>query len=208
MEFRVRKLSGIDYTVKKVSDEALAEMVQSISESKKSALAVVLKNMGEAQAEVVKIAEQQKRQAEALKRQIIGSAEMTSRNKTLEIVEENLHDAFSRALDKLADSTSSLEYNRVLKALVVEGVDIVGGNSFVVAGNSRDQQLLQLIVEQVSHDRNVSIVRSDSRVSGTVGGVVVSSSDGFVTFDNTFEARLERLKPELRKQMAQLFMAQ
>lgn len=201
-------MSGIDYTVKKVSDEALAEMVQSISESKKSALAVVLKNMGEAQAEVVKIAEQQKRQAEALKRQIIGSAEMTSRNKTLEIVEENLHDAFSRALDKLADSTSSLEYNRVLKALVVEGVDIVGGNSFVVAGNSRDQQLLQLIVEQVSHDRNVSIVRSDSRVSGTVGGVVVSSSDGFVTFDNTFEARLERLKPELRKQMAQLFMAQ
>lgn len=201
-------MSGIDYTVKKVSDEALAEMVQSISESKKSALAVVLKNMGEAQAEVVKIAEQQKRQAEALKRQIIGSAEMTSRNKTLEIVEENLYDAFSRALDKLADSTSSLEYNRVLKALVVEGVDIVGGNSFVVAGNSRDQQLLQLIVEQVSHDRNVSIVRSDSRVSGTVGGVVVSSSDGFVTFDNTFEARLERLKPELRKQMAQLFMAQ
>jgi len=201
-------LSGIDYTVKKVSDEALAEMVQSISESKSSALDVVNKKMAEAQSESDRISEQQKRQADALKRQIIGSAEMTSRNKTLEIVEENLNDAFSRALDKLADSTSQIEYNRILKSLVLEGVDIVGGNSFIVSANSKDQQLLQLIVEQISHERNVDIVRSDSRVSGTVGGVVVSSADGFVTFDNTYEARLERLKPELRKQIAQLFTAQ
>jgi V/A-type H+/Na+-transporting ATPase subunit E len=200
-------LSGIDYTVKKVSDEALSEMVQSIAESKSAALDVVNRKMNEAQAETEKIAEQQKRQAEALKRQIIGTAEMTSRNKILEIVEENLNEAFSRALDKLGESTTQLEYNRILKSLVLEGVDIVGGSNFVVSANSKDQQLLQLIVEQIAHERNIKIVRSDSRVSGTVGGVIISSADGFVTFDNTYEARLERLKPELRKQIAQLFTA-
>jgi len=200
-------LSGIDHTVKKVSNEALAEMVQSISESKAAALDVVSRKMNEAEAEVQRISEQQRRQGDALRRQIIGSAEMTSRNRTLEIVEENLNEAFSQALAKLGDATGQIEYNRVLKSLVREGIDVVGGSSFVVTANSRDQQLLQLIVGQISHDQNISLVRSDSRIN-TVGGVVVSSADGFVTFDNTYEARLDRIKPELRKQIAQFFSAQ
>jgi V/A-type H+/Na+-transporting ATPase subunit E len=200
-------LSGIDHTVKKVSDEALGEMLQSIAESKKAALEVVGRKMNEAEAEVQRISEQHRRQGDALRRQIIGSAEMTSRNRTLEIVEENLNEAFSQALDKLGEATGQIEYNRVLKSLVQEGIDVVGGTSFVVTANSRDQQLLQLIVGQISHDQNVSVVRSDSRIN-SVGGVVVSSADGFVTFDNTYEARLERLKPELRKQIAQFFTAQ
>ena len=200
-------MSGIDHTVKKVSNEALAEMVQSISESKAAALDVVSRKMNEAEAEVQRISEQQRRQGDALRRQIIGSAEMTSRNRTLEIVEENLNEAFSQALAKLGDATGQIEYNRVLKSLVREGIDVVGGSSFVVTANSRDQQLLQLIVGQISHDQNISLVRSDSRIN-TVGGVVVSSADGFVTFDNTYEARLDRIKPELRKQIAQFFSAQ
>ena len=193
--------------MKKVSNEALAEMVQSISESKAAALDVVGRKMNEAEAEVQRISEQQRRQGDALRRQIIGSAEMTSRNRTLEIVEENLNEAFSQALDKLGEATGQIEYNRVLKSLVQEGIDVVGGSSFVVTANSRDQQLLQLIVGQISHDQNISLVRSDSRIN-TVGGVVVSSADGFVTFDNTYEARLDRIKPELRKQIAQFFSAQ
>jgi len=201
-------LSGIEYTVKKVSDEALSELLQSITESKTAAMDVVTRKSEEAGAEALRIDEQQRRQADALKRQIIGSAEMTARNRTLEIVEDNLNEAFSQALDKLGELTSQVEYNRILKSLVLEGIDEVGGNQFVVTANGKDQQLLQLIVGQVSHEREISVVRSDSRTQNSVGGVVISSADGFVTFDNTFEARLERLKPELRKQIAQLFTGQ
>jgi V/A-type H+/Na+-transporting ATPase subunit E len=198
-------MSGIDYTVKKVSDEALNEMVQSVAESKSAALEVVTRKMVEAQAEAVRISEQQRRQAEALKRQIIGSAEMTSRNRTLEIIEENLNSAFSQSLKKLESSTSGADYVRIVKSLVLEGIEEVGGNDFVVSANARDQQVLQQVIESVSTDKGVKISRSASRLSNSVGGVVVSSADGFVTFDNSYEARLERLKPELRKQIAQLF---
>ena len=201
-------MSGIEYTVKKVSDEALSEMLQSISDSKAAALEVVTKKMAEAESEVIRISDQQRRQTEALKRQIIGAAEMTSRNRSLEIVEENLNAAFSQALEKLGESTGQVDYNRILKSLVLEGIDEVGGSDFVVTANSRDQQLLQLIISQISHERSVNIVRSDTRTQNSVGGAVISSADGFVTFDNTFEARLERLKPELRKQIAQLFSVQ
>jgi V/A-type H+/Na+-transporting ATPase subunit E len=201
-------LSGIEHTVRKVSDEALDEMDKSIDESKSAALDVVARKSGEAEAEVARISDRQRRQAEALKRQIIGSAEMTSRNRTLEIVEENLNSAFSQALERLSGMTGEVGYNRVLKSLILEGIDEVGGSDFAISGNSKDQQLLELVADGISQEGNVKIAVSNTANQNSVGGVVVSSADGFVTFDNTYEARLERLKPELRKQIAQLFTAQ
>jgi V/A-type H+-transporting ATPase subunit E len=198
-------MSGIEYTVKKVSDESLAEMLQIISESKAAALEMVSRKMNEAQTEVVRISEQQKRQADALKKQMIGTAEMTARNQSLEIVEQNLNAAFSQALQKLESMTADSLYEQVVKSMIVEGVDEVEGKEFVVTANTRDQQVVQKVIAEVSRERGITIVRSATRLNNSIGGVVIASSDGYVTFDNTFEARLERLKPTLRKRIAKLF---
>ena len=42
----------------------------------------------------------------------------------------------------------------------------------------------------------------DDEVLHTIGGVKLESQDGTVRFDNTFEARLERARQELRKDVA------
>jgi V/A-type H+-transporting ATPase subunit E len=198
-------MSGIDYTVKKVSDEALSEMIQSLAESKSAATNAVTRKMTEAQAEAQRISEQQQRQADALRRQIIGSAEMTARNKSLEIVEQNLNAAFRQALSRLEALAQSSEYQEILKSMILEGMDEVGGSEFVVWANPRDQQVVQKVIDQISKEKGVKLSRSSSRLSNSIGGVAVASGDGYVMFDNTYEARLERLKPALRKQIAQLF---
>ncbi|MDA4130392.1 MAG: V-type ATP synthase subunit E [Thaumarchaeota archaeon] len=198
-------MSGIEYTVRKVSDEALSEMLRSISESKSAALEVVSRKMNEAQAEVVRIGEQQKRQSEALRRQITGTAEMTARNRTLEIIEDNLNAAFSQALQKLDSMTSDPGYEDLLKSMILEGIDEVGGSEFVVSSNARDQSLVQKVIVAISGQKQVKISPSSSPLTNTIGGVSIGSGDGYVTFDNTYEARLERLKPALRKQLAKLF---
>src|SRR5208283_984958 len=129
------------------------------------------------------------------------------RNRSLQIIEENLNAAFTSAIQKLEASTKSQDYEKLLKKMVTEGIEQVGGNDFVVTGNSRDQELLQWVIEQVSKERKgVKLQRGSSRLTKNIGAVTISSGDGYVTFDNTFEARLERLKPALRKQIAQLFM--
>jgi V/A-type H+/Na+-transporting ATPase subunit E len=199
-------MNGIDYTVKKVSDEALNEVVQNLAQGKSSALSIVERKMREAMDEAQKIADHEQRQAEALKRQIIGGAEMTARNKSLEIVEGNLNSAFALATQKLEASTSSPEYKAVLKRMALEGLDQVGGDKFVVTGNSRDQSLLQQVIDEIMRERKgVKIERGSSRAAKSIGGVIVSSGDGYVTFDNTYEARMERLKPALRKQIAEIY---
>ncbi|MFI5419708.1 MAG: V-type ATP synthase subunit E [Nitrososphaerales archaeon] len=198
-------MSGIDYTVTKVSDEALKEMLESITQSKAVALDLVNRKMNEAQAEAARIADQQKRQAEALRRQIIGSAEMTARNQTLEIVEENLNAAFSQALKKLEFLATDSSYEQVLSSMILEGIEEVGGNEFVVSANVRDQQIAQKVIDRISMENKVKISRGPTLLSNSIGGVTIASADGFVTFDNTYEARLERVKPALRKQIAKLF---
>jgi V/A-type H+/Na+-transporting ATPase subunit E len=198
-------MSGIDYTVRKVSDEALNEMLQTIAESKAAALDIVNRKMNEAQVEATRIADQEKRQAEALKRQIIGSAEMSARNQTLEIVEENLNAAFSQALKKLEFMASDPSYEQVLSSMILEGLEEVGGNEFIVSANVRDQKVVQKVIDRISAEKKVKISRGPTLLSNTIGGVTIASADGFVTFDNTYEARLERVKPALRKQIAKLF---
>jgi V/A-type H+-transporting ATPase subunit E len=163
--------------------------------------------MEEATSEAQRISDHEQRQAEALRRQIIGGSEMTARNRSLQIIEENLNTAFASAIQKLEASTKSQEYEKLVKKMVAEGIEQVGGNDFVVTGNSRDQELLQRVIDQISKERKgVKLQRGSSRLTNSIGGVTISSGDGYVTFDNTYEARLERLKPALRKQIARLFM--
>jgi len=69
----------------------------------------------------------------------------------------------------------------------------------------RDQQIVQKVIDRISMENKVKISRGPTLLSNSIGGVTISSADGFVTFDNTYEARLERVKPALRKQIAKLF---
>ncbi|MHB1909428.1 MAG: V-type ATP synthase subunit E [Nitrososphaerales archaeon] len=197
-------MSGVEYTVRKVSEEALEEMQKALTVSGEQANKVVSDRALAAKEEVQKIDEHRIREADALKRQIIGAAEMSSRNRSLEVVEQNLSSAFEKANTKLEAFTKTQEYDQVLRSLVSQGIEQIGGGDCILAGNERDQKALKKIVEQISKEGK-SKVSLDPKPIKKIGGVVVRSSDGYVRFDNTFEARLERLKPSLRKQIAQLF---
>lgn len=197
-------MSGVEYTVRKVSEEALEEMQKALAVSGEQANKVVSERALAAKEEVQKIDEHRVREADALKRQIIGAAEMSSRNRSLEVVEQNLNSAFEKATTKLEAVTKTQEYDQVLGSLVLQAMEQIGGGDCIVAGNERDQKALKKIVEQISKEGKYK-ASLDPKPIKKIGGVVVRSSDGYVRFDNTFEARLERLKPSLRKQIAQLF---
>ena len=197
-------MSGVEYTLKKVSEEALNEALASLAEGKVDSEKIIAQRLEQVSIEVQRISEQQQRQADALRRQIIGTAEMSARNKSLEIVEDNLNSAFAQASKRLESSATGASYEKVLKGLVSEAVEQVEGSEFTIQGNMKDQVALKKIADQLSKDKKIKIA-VDSEAIKTIGGVKVRSSDGYVMFDNTFEARLERLKPSLRKQVAQLF---
>ena len=201
-------MSSVEHIVRKVADESLGEMQTDLSSGKIAATEAIDKRLNEATAEVQRISDQEERQADALRRQIIGTAELSARNMSLEVVEDYLNEAFSQAIVKLQKYTTTSGYPEVLRQMIIEAIDQIGGDDFVVQGNAKDQKAIANAFEQVTRNRKVRLVLDSQPLARSAGGVVVRSADGYVTFDNSFEARLDRLKPTLRKQIAQMFTEQ
>ena len=196
-------LEAVESTVKKVVEEALQEMMSSLTDAYKEAVDVVDVAEQETILEVSKILEGKDRQGETLRRQIIGGAELTARNRSLQLIEEGVNNVFKEALQRLEDIASHKGYAGAMKKLLEESIDAIGGESLVVSGNKRDLEVLKKVAEEVGRERGVKI--KVEKPIKTSGGIKAMTPDGSILYDNTFEARIERLRPVLRKEIAGLF---
>ena len=69
----------------------------------------------------------------------------------------------------------------------------------MISTNSKDKDVVQSTISQFPGAE----LSSDS--IDCLGGIKVKSKDGAMTFDNTIDARIERLKPLIRKDIASKF---
>jgi V/A-type H+-transporting ATPase subunit E len=149
---------------------------------------------------VTKILQTGVKRAEALKRQIVGAAELEVRNAHLRTVEEAVNHAFSTAISRIS-TASTVRYERSIVRLIKEGTNAIGPRA-VVFCKMEDRELVASIVRELNEGPTRLTV--DSKNLDTVGGVALGTSNGSLRFDNTFEARLQRMKSELRKDVAAL----
>jgi V/A-type H+-transporting ATPase subunit E len=138
------------------------------------------------------------KQAEVLKRQVIGSAELESRNLQLRALEEAVNEVFAEAVKHLAE-LSPAQYEEALTKLVEEGIEIIGPKA-LISCNTNDKKLLTSAIRKLN--KGGVKLTLDPRAIETIGGVILTSHEGTVRFDNTFEARLERMRQILRKDVA------
>jgi len=185
-------------TLKKVAGEFEGEVLAELQEGKEQSFAIIEAAKMRAQEAVSKILDMSVRQAEALKRQIIGAAELGARNSQLKVLEEAVSGVFSDAISQVSKMTGP-RYEKALAGLIEEGIGVIGHNS-LISCNSRDRKLVSVAVKKLKGNHAKPII-SDKSIE-TIGGVVLITVDEFVRFDNTFEARLERLRPTLRKEIA------
>ncbi len=194
---------AFENVVGKVANDAKAEILSSLEDAYKDALELVEYEERETAVKAAEIPQSKDRQADTLKRRIIGGAELKARNRTLQLIEETVNRVFEESLKKLDNLSSIKGYDKSLKRLLEEGVDAIGGSEFLIYGNSQDKDRLKKISREVEKSLKVKIKLS-SKTLNSRGGVQVMNSDGTVIYDNTIEARLERLKPFLRKQISDM----
>ena len=75
----------------------------------------------------------------------------------------------------------------------------MGTSDITIFTNSKDKDAVQSVLS------NFSGAELSSETIDCLGGIKVRSKDGSMTFDNTIDARLERLKPLIRKEIASKF---
>ncbi|HUK80174.1 MAG TPA: V-type ATP synthase subunit E [Nitrososphaerales archaeon] len=184
-------------TLEKVSGEFEAEVLADLETGRSETLAKVEAMRRETAEAVAKILETGEKQAESVKRQIVGAAELDSRNAQLKSLERAINEAFETAT-KQVSSDSGASQEKALVLLIQEGLDVIGPRATLLCA-AKDRRAVSSAIRKLGSRGKISLGEEEI---DTVGGVVLTTPDGSVRFDNTFEARLERMRPTLRKEVA------
>ena len=185
-------------TLEKVSGEFEAEVMADLEAGRRDALSKIESARKEAAESVSKILETSVKQAESTRRQIIGTAELAARNTKLKSLEKAVNEVFELATKEIS-STSGSSYEKSIAGLIKEGIGVIGQKAKVQC-SAKDKKAVASAIKKLEGGQ--SKLTLDDTPLETMGGVVLTTNDGSIRFDNTFEARLERMKPTLRKDVA------
>ena len=185
-------------TLENVLGQLEGELIVELDSGKKQALSTLESAKRDAKAVVDKILDTSNKQADILRRQLIGAAELEARNAQLKTLEKAVGEVFEAAVKELSDLPAS-RYTKSLVILLGEGVEVLGQNVRVYC-NAKDRKAVSSAIGMLPGRQ--SGAHLDENSIDTIGGVIMTSPDGSVRFDNTFEARLERMKPTLRMEVS------
>lgn len=184
-------------TLEKVSAEFEAEIMADLQSGLTEALSRIgaaRKLAAEATAKTLVNGE---RQAESVKRQMIGAAELEARNAELKSLERAINEVFDLAIKEVSE-LSGVAHEEALARLIEEGLEVIGPRATVQC-NAREKKEVASVIRRMGGKAKVTL---DDQSIDAIGGVMLANDDGSVRFDNTFEARLERMRPALRKEVA------
>ncbi|MDP8886489.1 MAG: V-type ATP synthase subunit E family protein [Thermoproteota archaeon] len=198
--------SALEHMIDKVLVQKETELISQIDSAYQESLDNLESSRSKLEAERTRIVEAARKQSENLKRQIIGSARLASRNQELLTIENAVNKAFEEAKKKLQASSGTDSYKNLLKQMVEESISAVGGsNAVIIESNKNDAEIVRKAVSEL---RDTGKVQQQAEVSDqhidVLGGIRIKSSGGTMTYDNTLDSRIERLKPLIRKNIAQM----
>jgi V/A-type H+-transporting ATPase subunit E len=186
---------SIDKILKKTEKEILLDLKNSGSDSKQT----LDDSLTKLEQEYDKVISDGKKEADKIEKQIIGSSDLEVRNKQLLLLEEGVGKVFSKALDQIANVDRSGDYSNLIKTMLDESTKILGTTEVTVFTNAKDKDVVKSALSKFSG------AELSSDTIDCLGGIIIKSKDGTMTFDNTIDARIERLKPLIRKEIASTF---
>ncbi len=186
---------AIDKILEKTEKEILSDLKNSGSDSKE----ILDNSLSKLEQEYDQIISNGKKEADKIEKQITGSSDLEARNKQLTTVEESIDKVFTKALDEIANVDRSGDYSNLIKSLLDESTKILGTTEIIIFTNSKDKDIVQSLLSQYPG------AELSSETIDCLGGVKIKSKDGTMAFDNTIDAKVERLKPLIRKEISTQF---
>ncbi len=190
---------ALEQTIEKILHQTEKEIESGIDSALSDSHQTLDSAIPKLEQEYDKIIADGKKEADKIEKQLIGGADIEARNKQLLALEESIDKVFVKALDQIANTDRSGDYANLIKSLLDESTRILGTSEVIVSTNSKDRDVVQSALSGYSGSE-----LSPDTIE-CIGGVIIKSKDGAMTFDNTLDARIERLKPLIRKDIAAKF---
>ena len=191
--------SALESTIDQVLERNSVEFSQSLKNSLTDAQKTLSDSLPMLEEEYEKILSDGKKEADKIEKQIVGSADLEARNKSLLIVQESADKVLEKAKEKISNMDRNSEYSTLITKLLTEATSALDTSDVIVFTNSKDKDVVQSAVSSISG------AELSSDLIDCMGGVKVTSKDGSMSFDNTIDARIELLKPLIRKDIAAQF---
>nr|WP_255465072.1 V-type ATP synthase subunit E [Nitrosopumilus sp. b3] len=191
--------SALETTIDKILNNTEKDILSNIKTALGESQQKLEDSIPKLESEYDKIISDGKKEADKIEKQIIGSSDIEARNKQLTILEEAVEKVFSKALDEIANTDRSGDYSNLIKTMLEESTQILGTTEITVFTNAKDKDVVQSSLSSFSG------AELSPNTIDCLGGIIVKSKDGAMTFDNTIDARIERLKPLIRKDIASKF---
>jgi len=185
----------IDQVLKKNKTEILQSLKNSLSESQEKLSAALM----DFEQEYDKIVSEGQKEAEKIEKQIVGSSDLEARNKALLLVEESITKVFENSIEQIQNSPRNTNFSSLITSLIDEAITALGTSEIIIYTNSKDKETVQSAVS------NITGAELSSEQIDCLGGIKATSKDGSMAYDNTIDARFERLKPLIRKNIAAKF---
>jgi len=191
--------SALESTIDKILNNTEQDILSNIKSGLDESQQKLDDSIPKLESEYNKIISDGKKEADKIEKQITGSSDIEARNKQLMALEDAVDKVFSTALDQIANADRGGDYSNLIKTLIEEATKILGTSEIIISTNAKDKDVVQSTLSQFSG------AELSPETIVCLGGIKVKSKDGAMTFDNTIDARIERLKPLIRKEIAAKF---
>jgi V/A-type H+/Na+-transporting ATPase subunit E len=196
----MNRAPALDRTVDKVLAQKQEEFMTQIDSAYQEAASNLESSKGSFRSEYEKIIQGSKKQAENLKRQILGSKRLESRNQELLLIEMAVNDYFDKARERFRELPRDKEYKNMINEMIDDCISAIGTEEIIIESNEKDSKMFSEIISKKSKKVKLSLSEKPINV---IGGLRAMSADGSLTYDSTLELRMERLKPLIRKEIVQ-----
>ncbi|WP_461867104.1 V-type ATP synthase subunit E [Thermococcus sp.] len=198
-------MEGAKLIIEEINREAEQKINYILNQAREEAEKIKAEAERRAKAKADWIIRKAQTQAEIEKQRIIANARLEARKKKLALQEEMI----TKVLEALKERLSNLskeEYYPMLIDLTVQGALEIKENRIIISSNKATLDILKenfedfraKVIERLGRDVEIEL---GSEIE-TIGGILIENPERTVRVDNRFEAKMDRLRSELRAEIA------
>ncbi|HSA76458.1 MAG TPA: V-type ATP synthase subunit E family protein [Nitrosarchaeum sp.] len=191
--------SALEQTIDKILTKTEKDVLSNIRSALTESNQTLDDSIPKLEREYDKIISDGKKEADKIEKQLIGSSDLEARNNRLLALEKAVDDVFTKAIEQISNTNRNDDYSKLMTTLLDEATAILGTTKVVISTNSKDKNIVQSLLSKYS-----GAELSPESIT-CMGGITVKSKDGGMKFDNTIDARIQRMKPLIRKEIATKF---
>ena len=189
----------MEQTIDKIIKKSEKQVVSDLNDAGLNFKQNLDDSIAKLESEYDKILSDGKKEADKIEKQIVGGSDIEARNKQLLALEAAVDRVFTAALDQITNTDRNSDYSNLINSLLQESTKILGTTKVKVYTNAKDKDVVQSSLSSFSGSE------LSSEIIDCIGGVKIESKEGAMKFDNTIDAKIERLKPLIRKEIASKF---